>query len=76
MHNVGWGIFMIAVGAILAFAVKASLPGLYLDVVGYILMAAGLAIAIIGAIRSSSVRRVAPAGTARQVTTVREDEVL
>jgi len=40
--GIGVSIFLLAVGAILAFAVNASVSGLDLQVVGYILMAAGL----------------------------------
>lgn len=39
--GIGASIFLIAIGAILAFAVDASLGGLDLDVVGWILMGAG-----------------------------------
>jgi hypothetical protein len=39
--GIGAGIFLIAVGAILAFAVDASVGGLDLTVVGWILMAVG-----------------------------------
>ena len=37
----GFSIFLIAVGAILAFAVDASISGLDIEVVGIILMVAG-----------------------------------
>ncbi|GGM35344.1 hypothetical protein GCM10011608_20010 [Micromonospora sonchi] len=40
--GIGTSVFLLAVGAILAFAVNASIGGLDLDVVGWILMAAGL----------------------------------
>lgn len=40
--GIGASIFLIAVGAILAFAVNASVQGLDLAVVGYILMIAGV----------------------------------
>jgi hypothetical protein len=39
--GIGASIFLIAVGAILTFALDVSLGGLDLDVVGWILMAAG-----------------------------------
>jgi hypothetical protein len=39
--GIGASIFLIAVGAILTFALDVSLGGLNLDVVGWILMAAG-----------------------------------
>ncbi|BCJ57661.1 DUF6458 family protein [Micromonospora endophytica] len=40
--GIGTSVFLLALGAILAFAVNASIGGLDLDVVGWILMAAGL----------------------------------
>ena len=39
---IGLGIFLLVVGAILAFAVHASLAGIDIAVVGWILMAGGL----------------------------------
>ncbi|MFE9691107.1 DUF6458 family protein [Micromonospora sp. NPDC005806] len=39
--GIGTSIFLIAVGAILTFAMNASIGGVNLDVVGWILMAAG-----------------------------------
>jgi Domain of unknown function (DUF6458) len=41
--GIGVGIFLIAVGAILTFAVHARLAGLDLQVVGWVLMLAGVA---------------------------------
>jgi hypothetical protein len=41
--GIGVGIFLIVVGAILTFAVNATVAGLDLDVVGWILMLAGAA---------------------------------
>lgn len=41
--GIGVGILLIVVGAILTFAVDASVAGLDLDVVGWILMLAGVA---------------------------------
>ena len=41
--GIGVGIFLIVAGAILTFAVDATLAGLDLDVVGWILMLAGVA---------------------------------
>ncbi|MBX7268247.1 hypothetical protein KIF24_20945 [Micromonospora sp. Llam7] len=40
--GIGTSIFLLALGAILTFAVNASIGGLDLDVVGWILMAAGV----------------------------------
>jgi hypothetical protein len=39
--GIGFSIFLLAAGAILAFAVNASVAGLDIHVVGWILMAAG-----------------------------------
>jgi uncharacterized iron-regulated membrane protein len=41
--GIGVGIFLIAVGAILTFAVHATVAGLDLKVIGWILMLAGVA---------------------------------
>ncbi|MGC5030727.1 DUF6458 family protein [Micromonospora sp. DT229] len=40
--GIGTSIFLLAVGAILTFALNASIGGLDLDIVGWILMAAGV----------------------------------
>jgi hypothetical protein len=40
--GIGFSIFLLAVGAILAFAVNATLAGLDIHVVGWILMGAGV----------------------------------
>ncbi|MDA8435933.1 MAG: DUF6458 family protein [Actinomycetales bacterium] len=40
--TLGFSIFLLAVGAILAFAVNATVAGIDIHVVGWILMAAGL----------------------------------
>ena len=40
--GIGAGVFLIAVGAILTFALDVSVSGINLDVVGIILMLAGL----------------------------------
>ena len=39
--GIGVSVFLLAVGAILAFAVNASVSGLDINVIGYILMVAG-----------------------------------
>jgi Na+/proline symporter len=41
--GIGASIFLLALGAILAFAVNADISGLDISVIGWILMAAGLA---------------------------------
>ncbi|MGJ9403291.1 DUF6458 family protein [Arthrobacter sp. KK5.5] len=40
--RIGLSIFLLALGAILAFAVSDAVPGVDLTIVGYILMAAGV----------------------------------
>jgi hypothetical protein len=40
--GIGGSIFLLALGAILAFAVNAQLSGIDINVVGYVLMLAGL----------------------------------
>ncbi|WP_168916220.1 DUF6458 family protein [Microcella flavibacter] len=46
--SIGFGIFLFAVGAIMAFAVNVSLDWIELSTIGYILMAAGAVTVIIG----------------------------
>ena len=40
--GIGFSIFLLALGAILAFAVNATVAGLDISIVGWILMAAGV----------------------------------
>ena len=67
--GIGAGIFLIAIGAILAFAVDADVSGLDISVIGYILRGAGvlgilLALVVFAPRRRSTVeqRRVYGAG--------------
>ncbi|MEJ3404132.1 DUF6458 family protein [Rathayibacter sp. YIM 133350] len=46
--SIGGGIFLIALGAILVWALNVDLGWLDLDIVGYVLMAAGVVILIVG----------------------------
>ena len=46
--SIGSGIFLIVVGAILAFAVDVQNSVINLDLIGYILMGAGVVVFIIG----------------------------
>lgn len=46
--SIGLGIFLFVVGAILVFALNVSVDVINLDLVGYILMAAGAVITILG----------------------------
>jgi hypothetical protein len=45
--GIGGGIFLIALGAILRFAINADIEGVSLDVIGNILMVAGIAVAVL-----------------------------
>jgi hypothetical protein len=45
--GVGAGIFLIALGAILRFAITADIEGISLTVIGNILMLAGVAVAVL-----------------------------
>jgi nitrate reductase gamma subunit len=46
--SIGAGIVLIVIGAILAFAVNVQVPWIDLDLIGYILMGAGVVVVIIG----------------------------
>jgi membrane protein implicated in regulation of membrane protease activity len=46
--SIGTGIFLFVVGAILAFALNVQVDWIDLDLVGYLLMGAGVVIALIG----------------------------
>ena len=48
--SIGFGIFLFAIGAILAFAVNVSVDWIALSTVGYILMVAGVIMVIIGGV--------------------------
>ncbi|MFS0853982.1 DUF6458 family protein [Microbacterium sp. 179-I 3D4 NHS] len=67
--SIGTGIVLFVIGAILAFALNVQLDWVNLDLVGYILMAAGALTAIIGVILLVSRR-----GRTRGTTTVVEDD--
>lgn len=45
--GIGTGIFLIVVGAIIAFAVSLAVPGVDLHLIGYILMGAGAVVFLI-----------------------------
>lgn len=55
--SLGAGIFLFVVGAILAFAVSADVPGIDLTTVGYILMVAGAIGIILGIVLLTRRRR-------------------
>jgi hypothetical protein len=73
--RIGFSIFLLAVGAILTFAVNYTVAGLDIHVVGWILMAAG----VIGLIVTMLVlmprdRRTASGPVDDRITTVRSTE--
>ncbi len=71
--RIGTSIFLLALGAVLAFAVTAEISFVSLDLVGYILMAAGV-VGLIWALlasqrnRSTETRTVRDPGTGETVT--------
>lgn len=76
--GIGVSIFLIAVGAILTFAVEAELSGLDIDVVGVILMVVGAIGLLLSLFVIDSWRRRGPAygGTVREERVVRDDPLL
>ena len=75
--GIGVSIFLIAIGAILAFAVNAEISGLDIDVVGVILMVGGaigllLSLFVIDSWR----RRPGYGGSVREERVVRDDPML
>jgi hypothetical protein len=70
--GIGGSIFLIALGAILAFAVNADLGVLDLDVVGWVLMLAGVVGLIITMWFWQSRRRTVVQRPTRQSTVVEE----
>lgn len=80
--SIGGGIFLIVVGAILAFAFTVSPSWIDLQIVGYILMAAGVVITILGIVLLARKRRsvvttrqgIDPATGQRYNTTERRDD--
>lgn len=55
--GIGSGIFLSALGAILAFAVRDNLDGVDLTMVGYILLAAGILVVALSALMSNQKRQ-------------------
>lgn len=84
--SIGFGIFLMAVGAIVAWAVPAlwEVEGANWTLIGYILLGAGALVTLIGIVmaarsgRTSQVSRTAvdPATGARVERTERRDDVL
>jgi protein-S-isoprenylcysteine O-methyltransferase Ste14 len=79
--SIGLGIFLIVIGAILTFALNVSVDVVDLDLIGWILMGAGLVVVIIGVALLTRKRRtvatsrvdVDPATGSRVNTTERDD---
>ena len=51
--GLGLGIFLLAVGAILAFAVEYSISGIEVTTIGFILMAAGVLALLLGLVMNT-----------------------
>jgi hypothetical protein len=60
--TIGGSLFLIAVGAILAFAVTASVAGIDLQTVGWILMIIGVIGLILGLVMMNRARSAPPPG--------------
>jgi hypothetical protein len=65
--GIGGSIFLLALGAILAFAVNAHISGIDINIIGWVLMAAGLVGLIITIWYWSSRRRTMVSSTQRPV---------
>ncbi|KQV24497.1 MULTISPECIES: DUF6458 family protein [unclassified Microcella] len=78
--SIGFGIFMFALGAILAFAVNVSLDWIELSTIGYILMVAGVVTVIIGVVLMSRRRTTSTSHTTVDPVTgdrvTRRDEIV
>lgn len=55
--SIGLGVFLIALGAVMSFAIRDSLSGVDLVMVGYICMAAGVATIILSFVLANTRRR-------------------
>lgn len=75
--RIGGSIFLAAVGAILAFAVRDSISGVDLRMIGYILMAAGIIAAIISLVvaRPRSATTTVQEGNVTRTTSEASPEV-
>ncbi|GAA2496014.1 DUF6458 family protein [Winogradskya humida] len=71
--GIGGSIFLLALGAILAFAVNANISGLDINVVGYVLMLAGLVGLVLTLYFWNSRRR--PAAVVDERPVIREEPV-
>ncbi len=73
--GIGVSIFLIAIGAILAFAVDASVSGLDIDTIGWILMIVGVIGLVLSMIFWSSWGGFANGGARRRTTYVDDGPV-
>lgn len=79
--GIGLGVFLIVVGAVLSFAVKAHLSGVDLTTIGYIVMGGGLLVLVLSAAflmpRTRRARSTAVTTDAygRQAVTERDDRI-
>ena len=58
--SIGVGVFLLAAGAILSFAVRDGVPGIDLVTIGYILMAAGVLTIVLSFVLAAQSRRRLP----------------
>ena len=56
--SIGTGIVLIVIGAILVFALHVEVPWVDLDLVGYILMGAGVVVLLLGLVLLTRRRRI------------------
>ena len=69
--GIGFSIFLLALGAIIAFAVKATVAGLDINVAGWILMGAGvIGLVLTMVVRAPRRRRVVTETTAAPAANV------
>lgn len=77
--SIGIGILLVAIGAILTFALNVTVDWIDLDLVGYILMIAGVIVVILGLIFMMRRRSISTTSTADPVVGQRvtrtEDQV-
>lgn len=67
--TIGAGIALLVVGAVLSFAVRDSVPGVDLTLVGYICMGAGVLAVVLGLITNAQATR------RRNIVEHRDDQV-
>ena len=73
--GIGVSVFLLAIGAVLAFAVKRSPSGLDIHVVGYILMAAGILGLVMTTLVFGRRDRIATRGVVTEERVVRDPGV-